>query len=74
MCPGDLTSASVVAAITRPPKKSIRKNSNCNDVCDICVVLLDSYISITVWRKLLVMLRNIVWVNGMRNVCTSAYK
>ena len=29
MCPGDLTSASVLAAITRPPKKSIRKNSNC---------------------------------------------
>ena len=25
MCPGDLTSASVLAAITRPPKKSIRK-------------------------------------------------
>ena len=32
MCPGDLTSASVLAAITRPPKKNIRKNNNCNDV------------------------------------------
>ena len=32
MCPGDLTSASVLAAITRPPKKGIRKKKNCNDV------------------------------------------
>ena len=49
MCPRDLTSASVLAAITRPPKKSIRKNNNCNDVffnkqCKLqCVHLSLSY-------------------------------
>ena len=32
MCPGDLTSASVLAANTKPHKKSIRTNSNCNNV------------------------------------------
>ena len=48
MCSGDLTSASVLAAITRPPKKSIKKN-NCNDVffnkqCKLqCVHLSLSY-------------------------------
>ena len=49
MCPGDLTSASVLAVITRPPKKSIGKNNNCNDVffnkqCKLqCVHLSLSY-------------------------------
>ena len=32
MCPGVLTSASVLTAITRPPKKVLEKNSDCNDV------------------------------------------
>ena len=49
MCPGDLTSESVLAAITRPPKIIIRKISNCNDVffnkqCKLqCVHLSLSY-------------------------------
>ena len=49
MCLGDLTSASVLAAITRQPKKVLEKIIKCNDVffnkqCKLqCVHLSSSY-------------------------------